>query len=286
MNKYPEVYDEDKVGDYQALTKAGGGYVWDEVLEYRVWCHPGQGAEDLENGNDYFYVFNNFEEANQYHKANIGTEEPLALILQREYIDEPEYGKYIHAKEERITEWPVEFLSRPRRNENTLLNFFASDAPANRIDIIRGLNQGESLSTEEIFVSEINETIERAIIIDGDEHTVWAYLLKMVNEEQELLFEGFICSRGTIVDESTDVNEYIDKGFQPPLLRNYRNEFSMHKNLTNEDFEIIWEIENNRVKVLLKKELYLIMDYKHESSYSKSISNEGPYGKLINEYEK
>ncbi len=50
MEKYPDVYDESKVGAYAALAKAGGGYVWDEVLEYRVWCHPEQGAADLGNG--------------------------------------------------------------------------------------------------------------------------------------------------------------------------------------------------------------------------------------------
>jgi putative acetyltransferase len=59
--------------------------------------------------------------------------------LQREYIDEPEPGQYRHVREERITEWPVEFLRRPQRDRDTLPKFFAPDAPANRLDIIRGL---------------------------------------------------------------------------------------------------------------------------------------------------
>jgi len=108
-------------------------------LEYRVWCHPERGAKDLENGNDYYYAFSNYEDASNFWKNNEGTEEPLALILQKEYIDEPEQGKYIHMKEERITEWPVQFLSRPKRNENTLPNFFALNAPKNKLDIIRGI---------------------------------------------------------------------------------------------------------------------------------------------------
>ena len=33
---YPNAIDPDMVGEYPALAKAGGGYVWDEVLEYRV----------------------------------------------------------------------------------------------------------------------------------------------------------------------------------------------------------------------------------------------------------
>ena len=139
MSKYPKVLDEEMVGEYPAEAKAGGGYVWDEVLEYRVWCHPELGAEDTENGDDYYYVFTNYEEALEFSKSNEGTEKPLALILQREYIDEPEPAKYIHIKEERIAEWSVEFLKRPRRTENTIPDFLSSNAPPNKLDIIRGL---------------------------------------------------------------------------------------------------------------------------------------------------
>lgn len=131
--------NENKIGEYPALVYSGGGYVWDEVLEYRVWCHPNEGAEDLEEDNDYFYVFANYEEAVLFSKSKVGAEEPIALVLQREYIDEPEPGKFIHVKKERLAEWHVEFLSRPRRNKETLPNFFALNAPANRLDIIRGI---------------------------------------------------------------------------------------------------------------------------------------------------
>ena len=134
----PKVIDENKVGSYPALAKAGGGYVWDEVLEYRVWCHPEIGAEDLDHGNDYYYAFSSFEEAKLFSDQYKGTEEPLALILQKEFIDEPESGYYIHVKERRITEWPVDFLSRPRRTERTIPDFLSPNAPPNRLDILRG----------------------------------------------------------------------------------------------------------------------------------------------------
>ncbi len=135
----PPVLDPERVGSYDAAACAGGGFVWDAVLEYRVWCHPGDGAPDLEDGNDYFYSFASYEEALEYSQVNQGSEEPLALVLQREYIDEPEAGEYRHVREERITEWPVEFLLRPQRDNDTLTRFFAADAPANRLDVIRGL---------------------------------------------------------------------------------------------------------------------------------------------------
>ncbi|MCP4697013.1 MAG: GCN5 family acetyltransferase [Gammaproteobacteria bacterium] len=139
MNKYPKVKDPNLAGSYDALAKAGGGYVWDHVLEYRVWCHPHDGAPDLYNGDDYYYAFKTCEEALEFIKNTEGAEEPSALILQEEYIDEPEPEQYVHIKEQRIAEWPVEFLSRPRRTENTIPDFLAPDAPENRLDIIRGL---------------------------------------------------------------------------------------------------------------------------------------------------
>ena len=135
----PAVKDPDLVGTYPALAGAGGGFVWDAVLEYRVWCHPERGAPDVDDGNDYFQAFATYEDALEFSEATTGAEEPLALILQEEYIEEPEPGVYEHKKEPRVTEWPVEFLRRPRRTSQTIPAFLAPDAPENRLDILRGL---------------------------------------------------------------------------------------------------------------------------------------------------
>lgn len=134
----PAVLAPERIGDYPALAKAGGGYVWDAVLEYRVWCHPETGAPDVCEGNDYFYPFAIYEDALSYSEGNPGCEEPLALVLQREYIDEPEPGQYVHVREERIVEWPVAFLSRPQRTDRTIPDFMSPEAPANRLAILRG----------------------------------------------------------------------------------------------------------------------------------------------------
>jgi len=137
---YPDAVDAELVGSYSAIAKAGGGYIWDEVLEYRVWCHPERGAPDDDgDGGDYYYYFATFDEALECSQAIKGAEDPLALILQREYITESEIGDYGHVKEERVAEWPVEFLSRPRRSAFTIPDFLSPDAPSNRLDIIRGL---------------------------------------------------------------------------------------------------------------------------------------------------
>jgi putative acetyltransferase len=145
MSNYPEAKDPEKVGSYPATACAGGGYVWDAVLEYRVWCHPERGAPDEEDGNDYYYVFTTYEEAYKFSTENTGCEEPIALILQKEYIDEPEPGKYIHMKKQRIAEWHVEFLNRPKRTKKTIPDFLSADAPANRLDIIRGIAGAEEI---------------------------------------------------------------------------------------------------------------------------------------------
>lgn len=119
------------VGEYSALAKAGGGLVWDEVLEYRVWCHP-------IDGEVYYYAFADYDSALACSEKEPGARPPLALILQKEYISEPEPDVFVHIKEERIAEWPIEFLTRSRRSETTISDFLSADAPTNRLEILRG----------------------------------------------------------------------------------------------------------------------------------------------------
>jgi len=140
MSKYPDAVDPSKVGEYSAVAGAGGGYVWDEVLEYRVWCHPKDGSDD------YYYAYSSHAEACEAFDRITTTdptvakvESPLVLVLQREHINELEPGKYVHVTAERHTEWPPEFLSRPKRTAHTIPDFLASDAPHNKLEIIRGL---------------------------------------------------------------------------------------------------------------------------------------------------
>ncbi|GGJ85175.1 hypothetical protein GCM10009304_08990 [Pseudomonas matsuisoli] len=75
----------------------------------------------------------------KFSQQTTGAEEPLALVLQEEYIDEPELGHYVHVIEKRVTEWPVAFLKRPQRTARTILDFLSPDAPSNRLEILRGI---------------------------------------------------------------------------------------------------------------------------------------------------
>jgi hypothetical protein len=137
--RFPRAINPARVGKYPASCFAGGGFVWDAVLEYRVWCHPEHGAPAKEDGSDYYRAFASYPEALRFSKKSPGAEEPLALVLQKEYIAEPASGQYVHVKEQRITEWPVAFLARPRRTRNTIPDFLSPNAAPNRLDIVRGL---------------------------------------------------------------------------------------------------------------------------------------------------
>lgn len=112
---YPVAVNPAKVGKYPALTKSGGGYVYDDVLEYRVWINA--------NGDDHFYAFATYEEAEQFSLKTKNAEEPLVLVLQHEHINESEPGKYKHVKGDRITEWRVEWLKGSKRGPDTISEF-------------------------------------------------------------------------------------------------------------------------------------------------------------------
>ena len=136
--RYPTAVNPARVGRYPAKAGAGGGYVWDEVLEYRVWCHPVFGAEPKAGQDDYFHAFSTHAKAMAFFHRTEGADEPIALIRQKQFIHEAEPGKFSHVKKARITEWPVEFLSRPKRNARTIPDFLSPNAPANRLEILRG----------------------------------------------------------------------------------------------------------------------------------------------------
>jgi hypothetical protein len=102
LSRYPTALDPSLVGSYPASAKAGGGYVWDAVLEYRVWCYPRAGAADEFDGADYYSAFATYEEAEEFSASTAGAQKPLALVLQEEYIAEEEPGQYVHVKERRI----------------------------------------------------------------------------------------------------------------------------------------------------------------------------------------
>lgn len=124
--KYPDAIAPSLVGEYPALTKSGAGYFYDHVLEYRVWCHPERGAPDEAEGDDYYYAFASYGEALEFSKSRDGTEDPLVLVRQLEWIDEPTDGTFLPERGERITEWRVEWLDDGPRKPGDIEAFLES----------------------------------------------------------------------------------------------------------------------------------------------------------------
>lgn len=123
MSQYLTAIDENRVGTYPAVCKSGAGYFFDDVLEYRVWCHPEEGAADVCNGEDYYFSFSNYEDALEFSSHTEGAEAPLVLIRQREWINEPLNGVFEHCKGERIAEWLPEWLERGPRKPGDIEQF-------------------------------------------------------------------------------------------------------------------------------------------------------------------
>ena len=117
---YPIAVNLKKVGKYPALTKSGAGYVYDDVLEYRVWIHT--------DDDDYYHAFATYEEAKHFSEKTDRAEEPLVLVIQHEHINEPEPGVYEHVKGDRLTEWRVEWLDSSKRGPDTIANFLRDKA--------------------------------------------------------------------------------------------------------------------------------------------------------------
>lgn len=140
-SRYPVAVDPARVGTYPGYAKSGAGYFYDEVLEYRVWLHPERGAERLAGDDDYFAAFAEYERAAAFSKTKPGAEEPLVLIRQLEWINEPVPGQYTHETTKRITEWRVHWLEGTQRGPNSIREFMANPRPM-RDDTDSTVNSG------------------------------------------------------------------------------------------------------------------------------------------------
>jgi len=133
-SKWPLAIEPPKVGTYSADTKSGAGYFYDDVLEYRVWVHPDKGGKPLNGDRDYFIAFAQYEPAEEYSKMIPGAEPPLVLIRQLEWIDEPDRGKFVPMKDERITEWQVDWLKGTKRTPTSIQEFLKHPVEADPAD--------------------------------------------------------------------------------------------------------------------------------------------------------
>jgi hypothetical protein len=108
---YPPAVNPAKVGTYPMEAFSGGGYFYDQVLEYRVWIKSKCSS------------FATYEEALDFAKKKRNADEPVVLIYQKEYINEPEENVFEHIKKERVSEWLPEWLEGSERGPNSIADF-------------------------------------------------------------------------------------------------------------------------------------------------------------------
>ncbi|MFO1489913.1 MAG: GCN5 family acetyltransferase [Kiritimatiellia bacterium] len=124
-SRLPLAVDAGKVGTYPSLVKSGGGYFYDDVLEYRVWIDPQSGGERLNEGSDYFKAFSTYESAKRFSETTKGAEPPIVLVRQLEHVNEPKEGVFEHVTGERLTEWHIEWLEGSKRGPNSIADFLS-----------------------------------------------------------------------------------------------------------------------------------------------------------------
>ncbi len=122
VSAFPIAVDLASVGSHPLRARSGGGYFFDEVLEYRVW-YPRPA------GGDGFHAFATYEEALAFSRQTTRAEKPLVLVRQREWIDEPKPGEFLRKSGERVTEWQVEWLHDSVRTPDSIERFLAAHAP-------------------------------------------------------------------------------------------------------------------------------------------------------------
>jgi putative acetyltransferase len=126
---YPLAVNPNLVGSYPISVGSGAGYFYDEILEYRVWLNPSNGAEKLNGDSDYCEAFAQYEKAKEFSTVNKGVEEPLVLVRQIEWISEPEPGHYIPEKGERLAEWQIPWLDGNKGTSESIQEFIKHPKP-------------------------------------------------------------------------------------------------------------------------------------------------------------
>ena len=117
--------------------------------------------------------------------------------------------------------------------------------------------------------------INRTLVIDGDGFSIWVYLLQ--EDDESIDFSGFLCSMGTVVDSDAEVERFLQEGNQPPLQKEFENEYSVVGEVVPEDISVeVLDSENLTVSV--KGRQYLLLDLAERQSYSIAVAEDGPYG--------
>lgn len=98
-------------------------------------------------------------------------------------------------------------------------------------------------TTNMIFIQQDSPFEDETLIIEEDEQSVWAY---RYDKNKELIQDGFLCSRGQLVENREEIKIAIDKGLAPPLLRSFHNKHSVQSDLQEKAIQAEW-ISNDEI---------------------------------------
>lgn len=131
----------------------------------------------------------------------------------------------------------------------------------------------------ELYLSNYSQELDRVVVVEGDEHSVWAYVL--TPDQKGIDFDGFLCSRGTLAKNSEEIKSYMEAGCAPPLFAELSTESAIQEDLQTEDIQILWE--EQAANIFIRQELFLVMDIATKTAYSKAVKEDSPYGMVLRE---
>ena len=128
-----------------------------------------------------------------------------------------------------------------------------------------------------IFIEQQNPFGENILVIEEDKMSIWAYL---IDENGQLIQDGFICSTGYLAKNKEEVKNAMSNGSAPPLLDSFQTPNSIQQNLNATDIAVKW-VSQDEVLVWLRGKLFLRMLKSSKQSFSLAISDNGPYGQKM-----
>lgn len=130
-------------------------------------------------------------------------------------------------------------------------------------------------NTDTIFLKDTDPVSGRTLMIEEDAHNIWAYMLSP--DKAEIDFEGFLC---TVVDpHKSDINYQEISKADGPISANLTNSYTYIKNIKKKHITIHWK--KKHVVILIKNKVHLVMDMNTKTSYSKGLSEDCTYGKVL-----
>lgn len=117
--------------------------------------------------------------------------------------------------------------------------------------------------------------IGKSFIIEENHYSIWTYIYDHHSKQVEIA--GFVCSTTPPLESYEEAIKYVDKSTPPPLAKPYANSSSVIKEVKAEDFQV--ESYSDRQFIIKVKDVPITkLDLQTRKSYSKSLSQDGPYG--------